>query len=565
MNSIPTTQQAIQIVAPDEAVLNPAKPVLEPGPTQVLVKVEAVGICFSDTKLLHAFTAHPRKSEIKSGLSATELAGIPSYVPGDQPTVPGHECCGRVVAVGSEVKHHKIGDRALVQTDYRHLLTASSNASFGYNFEGGLQEYVLMDERVIIDPDSGERFLIPVAEEPSASAVALLEPWACVERAYATAERGTLKPAGRLLVAADAGHTIDGIEALLDAATPGAFIAVVPDPAQRLVLETVIGSSDVTPTFADGLAGLDEGSFDDIIYFGADADRVEQLQPLLGVGGVIDIVLGGELLGRPVEVDVGRVHYDLTRWIGTPTDSAADGYAWVPSSGELRDGERVGIIGAAGPMGFMHVVRALTAGRADVAVTALDIDEARLAHLASVAGPLADSNGLAFESLNSAESQPEGGFTRVGVMVPSPALAASAIDLTADGAIVDFFAGFAIGTTAPLDVDEMLRKRVYILGTSGSMISDMKAVLGRLEAGELDTNISVYAVSGMAGVADALESVRARTSGGKIVIYPQLADLGLVPLSELETRHADVAAKLEGGLWTRAAEEALLAEGGAVA
>ena len=79
-------------------------------------------------------------------------------------------------------------------------------------------------------------------------------------------------------------------------------------------------------------------------------------------------------------------------------------------------------------------------------------------------------------------------------------------------------AGFAVGTTAPLDLDAMLRKHIYILGTSGSMISDMKAVLGRLEAGTLDTNISVYAVSGMQGVDDALGAVMARTSGGKIVI-----------------------------------------------
>ncbi len=521
MSSIPTTQHAVQIVAPDETVLNAAKPVLQPGPTQVLVKVEAVGICFSDTKLLHAFSTHPRKGEIKSGMTSAELAEIPSYVPGDQPTVPGHECCGRVVAVGSDVRHHQVGDRALVQTDYRHLLTASSNASFGYNFEGGLQEYVLMDERVIIEPGTGERFLIPVAEEPSASAVALLEPWACVERAYATEERGTLKPGGRLLVVADAGRTIDGIEALLETAIPAEFVAVVAEPMQRVVLETLSGTTSVTPSFADGLADLEAGSFDDVIYFGSEAARVERLQGLLGLQGVIDIVLGGELLGRPVEVDVGRVHYDLTRWVGTHTDSAADGYAWVPSTGELREGENVGVIGAAGPMGLMHVIRALTSGGADVAVTAIDIDQARLAHLASVAGPLAESRGLTFESVDSTQSESRGGFTRIGVMVPSPALAASAIELAADGAIVDFFAGFAIGTTAPLDVDEMLRKRVYILGTSGSMISDMKAVLGRLEDGVVDTNISVYAVSGMAGVADALESVRARTSGGKIVIYPQ--------------------------------------------
>ena len=59
--------------------------------------------------------------------------------------------------------------------------TAAGASGCGYNFEGALQQYTLMDERVIIDPETGERFLIPVSDEPSASAVGLLEPWACVE------------------------------------------------------------------------------------------------------------------------------------------------------------------------------------------------------------------------------------------------------------------------------------------------------------------------------------------------------------------------------------------------
>jgi L-sorbose 1-phosphate reductase len=562
MSSIPATQYAVQIVAPDTTALNTAKPVPELGPTQILCKVEAVGICFSDTKLLHAFDAHPRKGEVLTFLTPEELAGIPSYVPGDKPTVPGHECCARVVAVGSDVRRHKVGDRALVQTDYRHMLTASSNASFGYDFEGGLQQYVLMDERVIIDPETGERFLIPVSEDPSASAVGLLEPWACVERAYATEERGTLKAGGRLLVVTDPGHPIDGVDALMSVAAPASLTAVTDDEMQRVTLDTLGAAAEVEVVHVEGLGSLEPGSFDDIIYFGSDADRVEQLQRLLGLRGVIDVVLGGERLGRPVEIDVGRVHYDLTRWVGTTGTSAADGYSRVPASGELRPGEKVGIIGAAGPMGFMHVVRALTSGVEGVAVTAVDIDAARLAHLASVAGPLAADRGLAFEWLDSRERQPDGGFTRVGCMVPVPAVAAGTVELAAQGAIIDFFAGFAIGTTVPLDLDAMLDRHIYILGTSGSMISDMKAVLGRLEAGTLDTNISVYAVSGMQGVADALEAVKARTSGGKIVIYPQLTQLGMVTLAEMGERYPAVAAALDEGRWTRAAEEALIAAAG---
>jgi hypothetical protein len=310
-------------------------------------------------------------------------------------------------------------------------------------------------------------------------------------------------------------------------------------------------------TWVEDPASLEPDTFDDIVYVGADPARVELLQSLLRLRGVIDVVLGGERLGRPVQVDVGRVHYDLIRWVGTTGTSPAEGYAHVPATGELRPGERVGIIGAAGPMGFMHVIRALTADIEDVSVIAIDIDAARLAHLAGVAGPLAQTRGRTFRAIDSRETRPAGGFTRVGCMVPVPAIAASTVDLAGDSAIIDFFAGFAVGTRVPLDLDQMLAKHVYILGTSGSMISDMTAVLGRLEAGTLDTNISVYAVSGMRGVADALEAVRARTSGGKIVIYPQLTELGLVPLAELPERYPAVAAALDDGRWTKAAEGAL--------
>jgi hypothetical protein len=134
-----------------------------------------------------------------------------------------------------------------------------------------------------------------------------------------------------------------------------------------------------------------------------------------------------------------------------------------------------------------------------------------------------------------------------------------ALELAGAGARVNLFAGFAVGTLAALDLDTLLAKGAYLFGTSGSEIADMKAVLAKLERGDLDTNVSLDAVTGMEGVGDALAAVEARTSGGKIVVYPSLPELGLVRLSELAERLPAVAARLRGGRWTRAAEEALLA------
>ena len=177
MTSIPALQWAVQLVGPDQLVLNQSKEVFRPGPHQILANVEVVGLCFSDLKLLKQFTGHVRKGPIVSGIEPDALTQIPSYVPNDKPTVPGHETVVRIVEVGPGVTKHRAGERHLVQTDYRWLHTASSNAAFGYNFEGALQEYVLMDERAITSPD-GESMLIPAAEDRSGSAIALVEPWA---------------------------------------------------------------------------------------------------------------------------------------------------------------------------------------------------------------------------------------------------------------------------------------------------------------------------------------------------------------------------------------------------
>ena len=163
MTQIPSTQYAIQIVGKEEFVLNPAKPVDPVGPTQILLEVEACGICFSDTKLLHQFDGHPRKSDVVGGIDLDALKDIPSYHPNGEAVTPGHEPVVRVVQVGEKVTHYKVGDRLLVQADWKHLRTAKSNGAFGYNFDGALEEYVVVDERCVVSPD-GEEYLIHVSE-----------------------------------------------------------------------------------------------------------------------------------------------------------------------------------------------------------------------------------------------------------------------------------------------------------------------------------------------------------------------------------------------------------------
>jgi threonine dehydrogenase-like Zn-dependent dehydrogenase len=556
---MPKAQFAVQLVGPSQLTLNRAKRVDPPGPHQVLAQIEAVGLCFSDLKLLKQFTEHPRKSEIISGLSREVLEQIPSYVPLDKPTVPGHETVCRIVAVGPGVKSHKVGERVLAQTDYRQLRTAGSNAAFGYNFEGALQEYVLMDERVIVEPTTAQRYLIPVNDDLGASAVCLVEPWACVEDSYVSSERQAPKAGGRMLVVADAGHAVQGLAAACREGKPAQITAVVSDDAQRRALhELGVSVEEVADVTA-----LNEVVFDDIVYFGAGAATIEALNAFLANRGIINIVLGGRKIGQDVSVGVGRVHYGLTRWIGTVSADASEAYRIIPATGEIRAGDRIVVVGAGGPMGQMHVIRNICSGVAGISMTASDVDDGRLESLLHKAAPMASSRGVSLSSINSSRQSHAGqGCSYFALMAPVAALVADAIAKCADGAMINIFAGIPAPTRHALDMDTYIARRCYMFGTSGSSIRDMEIVLGKIEKGLLDTDCSVDAISGMAGAIEGLAAVENRTLAGKIIVYPCLHDLGLIPLGQLASQLPSVAAKLRDGFWCKAAEQELLAVAG---
>lgn len=553
--TLPRTQYAIQLIGPDELKLNTEKPVDQPGPSQILAKVEAVGLCFSDLKLLKQFDQHARKSEILSGIEPSILDEIPSYKPGTNPTVPGHEAFATIVAVGDKVKRHTVGQRVLVQTDYRWLKTAASNSAFGYNIEGGLQEYVLMDERVIVDPDRDESFLIPVEKEDlSASAIALVEPWACVESSFITEERNTILPGGQLLVVADSGYSIEGLAESFSAdGVPTAVTAVCADAAQ---LETV-KATNIEVTTAE-LSDLADEAFDDIIYYGAAKDTIEILNDKLAAKGIINIVLGGQTIGADVAVGVGRTHYGMTRWIGTTGDNAAESYKTIPATGEIRPGDKALIIGAAGPMGQMHTIRLVCSGVEGISVVGTDFDDERLASLSAKADGFADERGVTLSLVNPQKTPLTETFDYFDIMAPVGPLVAQAVKDSNAGALINVFAGIPAPVKQDLDLDTYIANKCFIFGTSGSRLSDMKIVLEKVVTGQLDTDCSVDAVCGMAGAIDGIRAVEARATAGKIIVYPQLKDLPLTSLADLAAKYPTVVEKMDNGLWTRQAEKELL-------
>jgi L-sorbose 1-phosphate reductase len=550
MSDLPDTQHAVQLVAANELVLNTSKPLAAPGPHQVLCKIEAVGLCFSDLKLIKQFAAHPRKAEIASGITPDILKEISSYVPADKPTVPGHETVVRIEAVGKGVTKFKRGQRFLVETDYRWLPTAQSNSAFGYNFEGALQEYVLMDERVITSPQ-GESMLIPAPENLSASAIALIEPWGCVENAYVNDETQRIEQDNAMLIVAD--------------------VIVTPNDLTELFKQwgqpaKVIWASQYRPPEVPGvnmelcpeIARLADAAFDDVIYLGANPDRVEALFSKIGPQGLFNIVLCGERFGREVAVPVGRVHYAGIRITGTVGYAPADAMKHIPQNSEVRKGDKINIVGAAGPMGTMHVIRNIYRGIEGVSIYAGDSDDGRLANLQRIAEPMAVSKNIPYKQYSPVKDMMPEGIDYAVIMAPAPELAAAAVLSAGKRAIINIFAGIPDTMTARINLDAYIEKQMYFVGTSGSVLEDMKRELAKLESGGLDTNISVAAICGLDGVTDGIRAIENRSIAGKIIAYPTCKGLPLIQLSKLADKLPDVAACLNNGAWTAQSEQKLL-------
>ena len=526
--TLPHTQRAVQLVGPDQLQVNETKAVFEPGPHQVLGRVEVVGLCFSDLKLLKQFSGHARKAPVTTGIDTNALSQMPNYVPGHKPGVPGHEAVVRIVKTGPDVTRHKVGDRFLVQTDYRWLPTVSSNAAFGYNFEGALQEYVLMDERVIVSPE-GESMLIPVPEDLSASALALVEPWACVENSYAEKQRQTLKSGGQLLVVGES-------------------------PVNKSHVENLRGNPQAaTFVTADKVADLKDTAYDDVVYFGSNPTTVEKLFSKIAIGGLFVIVQGGGKFGRAVTSQVGRVHYGGIRITGTIGSDPAAAMAAIPATAEIGPGDKINIVGAAGPMGTMHVIRDICHGVPGVTIFAGDLSDERLAVLRKLAEPLALKNRLTLRTYNPSRDKLADKFDYTVLMAPVPALAAQAVSAAAPRGIVNIFAGIPADKTAELDLDAYIEKQLYFIGTSGSVLEDMKQVLAKVVSRQLDTNLSVAAVSGLDGAIEGIRAVEKNLMSGKIIVYPSCSGLPLTPLTELGGN-----IPLDDGHWSRESEDALL-------
>ena len=535
------------------------KPVEAPmpkyGPDELLARVDAVSICFSDIKVINQGNKHPR-------ITDRDLV--------NDPVTLGHEAAITIVGIGESHKDRfKVGERYIVQAD---VFVGGKSMAFGYVLPGGQTQYQVIG-REILNGDEG-CYLLPMQEATGYAEAALAEPWACVMASYRIGRRPSIKSGGALWIIG----ACDEDDCSLDMqAAPRLVVATDVDwpVLDQLKFWSEAGRFELieSPAFESidfEAFAAEHSAFDDIIILGAHADRIERSAQLLGKHGIISIIASKPLAG-PVKIDIGKVHYQNHSYLGTTSRHIAEAYEPIRVPSELCPGGIAWFIGAGGPMGQMHVQRAVELEGGPSKVLATDVDTARLQSVKDRFTPIAERRGVELIAVNPNEMSADEfakllndftggeGFDDIVLTALVPALIEQAAPYLAEEGLMNLFAGLPIGTIVSLDLTPVYAKGVRFVGSSGSKLSDMLDTLHAAESGKLSTNTSVAAIGGIEASWDGMLAAKEGRFPGKVVIYPQVRGLELTAVQDLKNRLPNVYAKLTDGMfWNREAEAELL-------
>jgi L-sorbose 1-phosphate reductase len=310
--------------------------------------------------------------------------------------------------------------------------------------------------------------------------------------------------------------------------------------------------------------------FDDIVVLDPrEATAVSAIARHIARRGTLNMV-GQTPLDGLVEADMGRLHYDYIAFIGNRGPDIAASYGEARNRCELAPHGAAVFIGAGGPMGQMHVQRAIELPNGPRLVIATEVNDMRLTAVQERFAPLAHKNNVELLVINPATADEslydfvmqatDGlGADDVVVSVPIAGVMAEAATLLNPNGMLVFFAGVPNGTMAPLDLSPVYLHNAQFTGTSGLTLEDQRLVMERSLDGSLSPARSVAAIGGMNAAQQGVEAMMDGRYPGKIVIFPQIPDLPLLGLDELADHLPEIAAKLdEGNVWSEAAEMALI-------
>ena len=526
----------------------------EYGTDELLMRIDAVSMCFTDVKEIVQGENHPRLT----------YRDIPN-----DPIVPGHELSMTVVGVGTALQDtYSVGQRFTIQPD---VWVNGKSVPFCFGTDGAYRQYAAIGQG-ILNGDAGN-YLIPIPDDMTYAAAAITEPWACVEASYRMQYRTALRSGGRALFWGQpnsrSGYQIDA-DWLSDAKPAVICVCGIPEDLKSALLalckEQDIDLQEITRE------GIEEQNllFDDVLVLDGSAEDVAFLEEHKAKSAVIAFMAEKDF-SQSIEIDLGRLHYDEMLYVGTSSQEISEAYTTTPARTEFKEGGIAWILGAGGPMGRMHLQRAIEAPKGPKTIITSNVTEVRLIALREFFGPLAKKNNKELLITNPVKREAEflsvmegimrrGGVDDVEVMVASPKVVEGSCQYLANTGVVNLFAGMKRGVK--MSVDPWLivgEKQNRFIGRSGSALDDQQAVVDRCASKDLNSNLSVAAVGGLNQIPDGIRAMQNSTYPGKIVIFPQIMEFPLTALSDLQSVLPKVAEKLgENATWNAEAEQAFL-------
>jgi len=265
-----------------------------PGPGDLLVRVEACGICGTDRHLLHG------------------------EFPSTPPVTLGHEFCGIVEAIGADVKGFSLGDRITGDPNIScgrcpqcmngRVNLCRNLRAIGIHRDGGFADYVIVPEK--------QAYTIPLDLDPAHGA--FCEPLACCLHGIDMAQ---IRAGSSVVVL---GGGVIGLLTVQLARLAGATTVILStrQAAKRALAEEIGATATVDPSSTDiieqiaGPDGLVPGGVDVVIECAGVAETVQQTTRLAKAGGTV-VILGVMAQGAKVELEPFDILFRELRVLGS--------------------------------------------------------------------------------------------------------------------------------------------------------------------------------------------------------------------------------------------------------
>lgn len=244
----------------------------------------------------------------------------------------------------------------------------------------------------------------------------------------------------------------------------------------------------------------------------------------------------------------------------------------------IKEGGKLALVGAAGPMGLGGLAYALNCDRRPSLVVLADIAEDRLARAEKLFPPekILREKGIELHFVNTGEVDDPiralrdftggAGYDDVFCYAPVSSVVTMSSSILGFDGCLSFFAGPTDKNfSAELNYYDVHYNSTHLFGTSGGNTDDMVEFLDLASRGEIDPSFMVTHIGGLGAVVETTCNLP-KIPGGKKLIYTH-TDLPLIALADLrdmepeDARFGELADIVDDhdGLWSPEAERYLLA------